>query len=268
MNIPADTDVTSEYRVFADPTSKALNDNIEDATCPLGNGKHLGRASYGLGDLDKLPVELQSIVLVHLDLRTLTDFRRVNRQAMEVVDTLPEYRSILQHSPVSLRAIFSVDLGKSITCQQLHDTLRAADCHGCRQPADFIYLLKCCRICLKCLCWRINYCPITTHDAVRLFAVPARLLAELPTIRSIPGQFGAVNKVWHDRLNLVDAWSAFLVGRAYWAEHLDAQRQRYHHGTYDVPLPSIIAPMTVPFRFYPEPYRFMAVVRVPRIQDQ
>lgn len=263
MNIPADIDVLNLYRIFADPTSKTLNDSATNATCPLDNGKHLDRASHSLG-----PVELQSIILAQLDLKALIDFRRVNRRAMEVVDTLPDYKSILQHSPASLRAILSVELGRFITCQKLYDTLCTANCEGCRQPAEFTYLLTCRRVCFECFCWRIKYCPISTYDAVRLYAVPARLLAELPTMRSIPGQFGAVSRVWRDRRDLVDCRSAYLIARTYWAKHLFAQQDGNHPDSYAVPLPSIYEPTTVPFRYYPEPYRFMAVVRVPWIQDQ
>lgn len=118
MNIPADIEVRDEYRIFADPTSKALNDNITNTTFPLDDGRHLDGASHGLGDLDKFPAELQIIVLAQLNLKTLTNFRHVNRRAMEVVDTLPElaqYQSILKHSPASLRAILDVGLGESIT---------------------------------------------------------------------------------------------------------------------------------------------------------
>jgi hypothetical protein len=267
MNVPADIEVRDEYRIFADPTSKTLNDNITNTTFPLGAGRHLDGASHNLGDLDKFPAELQIIVLVQLDLKTLTNLRHVNRRAMEVVDTLPElaqYQSILKHSPASLRAILDVGLGESITCQKLYDTLCTANCEGCRQPAEFIYLLKCCRVCLKCLCWRIKFCPITTYDAARLYALPERLLAGLPTVRSVPGQYGAVNRFWPDRYELVDCWLAYLVAKKHWAEELAARRFDPH----EVPLPSIWEPYTVPFRYYPEALRFMAVVRAPLIQDQ
>jgi hypothetical protein len=182
MNIPADIEVSDQYRIFVDTTSKTLNDNIANTTCLLDNGRHLDGASHGLGDLDMFPVELQSIILVQLDLKTLTNFRHVNRQAMEVVDTLPEYQSILQQIPASLRAMFSVDLGESITCQKFYETLCTANCEGCRQSAEFIYLLKCCRICMECLCCRAKSNPITNYDAVRLYAVPDKLLVELQSI--------------------------------------------------------------------------------------
>ena len=267
MALPADSLVDS-YIINANPASKTLDDNITDITCPLDNGKHLGRASHGLGDWDKLPTELQDVVLVQLDLQTLVDFRRVNRRAIEVVDTLPEYQSIFQHSPATLRAILSTELGSFITCQKLYNTLRAAKCECCRKPADFIYLLTCCRVCLRCLCWRVKYCPITTDDAVRLYAVPSSLLAELPKIRSIPGHFGINQNAYTDRRLMVDTWSAYSVAIAHWGKSRAAYRAAYNSNPYAVPLPSIEPPMTVPFQWYPEPNRFMAVVRAPCIQDQ
>jgi hypothetical protein len=184
MDIPADIEVSDHYRIFADPTSKTLNDNIKNTTCPLGDGRHLDRPSYGLGDLDKFPVELQAIILVQLDLKTLMNFRHVIRQAMEVVDALPEYKSILKQIPAPLRAMFSVDLGEFIACHKLYDTLRTANCEGCRQSAQFIYLLKCCRICMECLCCRAKWSPITNYDAARLYAVPDKRLLELRSIAS------------------------------------------------------------------------------------
>ena len=71
-------------------------------------------------------MKLQGIILVESDLRTLTDLRRVNRRAMEVVDTLPEYRSILQNSPVLLRASLSIEMGDA-----RHAT--PADLEACQQ---------------------------------------------------------------------------------------------------------------------------------------
>ena len=272
MALPADSLVHNFYRINADPASKILNDNITTTACPLDNGKRRDRTSHDLAGLEKLAVELQHIILVQSDLQTLTDFRRVNRRAMEAVDNLPEYQSIVQHSPDSLRAILSTELGKFITCQKLYDTLRTPSCECCRQPTDLIYLLTCQRVCFKCLCWRIKFCPITTEDAVRLYAVPSRLLAELPTMRSIPGYFGIRETAYTDRQLMVDAWSAWLVASEHWAEHIAIQRAQHRFDT-DIStalLPSICydPPMTVPFRWYPEPNRFMAVVRAPCIKNQ
>lgn len=39
---------------------KTLTDNLIDLACPLDNGRHHGNAKNGLGDMDRLPLELQS----------------------------------------------------------------------------------------------------------------------------------------------------------------------------------------------------------------
>lgn len=71
----------------------------------LDNGKHSIVPARTLGDLEELPLELQQPVLAQLDVKTLTDFRRVNKRAMQVVDSLYQYRAIIRHGPVIIRGI-------------------------------------------------------------------------------------------------------------------------------------------------------------------
>lgn len=59
-----------------------LGCNSLDRTCPLDNGQHRREPEHGLGLLERLPLELVDDILYKLDLRTLTDFRRVNARAM------------------------------------------------------------------------------------------------------------------------------------------------------------------------------------------
>lgn len=68
-----------------------LDDQDLEQSCPLDNGKHQSRLKHDLGDLDALPVEITGNILIQIDLRTLTDFRRVNNRAMQVVDSILEY---------------------------------------------------------------------------------------------------------------------------------------------------------------------------------
>ena len=196
----------------AGPTCKILDDNITKLTCPLDNGRHQGNIKHDLGDLDRLPLELQSDILVRLDLQTLTDFRRVNRKAMDNVDALPEYKAILLHNKNSLRAILSVELGRFITCNELYITLQTKICERCGESAEFIYLLTCRRVCATCLCRRIEYCPITIEDAERRFQVPCHPIQKLPAMRSLPGPFGPIGKTCLHCYTLIDSSLAFLVG--------------------------------------------------------
>jgi hypothetical protein len=143
----------------------------------------------GLGDLDRLPLEVQSNILVHLDLQTLVNFRRVSRQASDVVDALPEYQKVLQLSPTLLRSIFTNQLEEFITCQALVATLNTQKCENCGNPSKYIHLLTCRRVCCHCLLTRGEYKPITLECAEWEFQIPRRLLEGLPTMITVPGRY-------------------------------------------------------------------------------
>jgi hypothetical protein len=84
---------------------------------------------------------------------------------MVVVDTLPEYRSILHHSPYTLRAILRIELGAFITCRTLFDTVCTVGCERCGKSADYVDLLTSNRVCHKCLSYSSTHCAITIKSA-------------------------------------------------------------------------------------------------------
>ena len=70
--------------------------NVLKKHCPLDDDSHglhleFGTA-YSLGALAILPVELQLTVLVQLDLETLLAFRRINKRAMNLVESMIEWK--------------------------------------------------------------------------------------------------------------------------------------------------------------------------------
>lgn len=67
--------------------------------CPLDNGRHdLKTASQDLGNLS-IPSELVGLVINHMDIPTLTTFRRVSKYAMKMVDSTFEYQQIMNRAP-------------------------------------------------------------------------------------------------------------------------------------------------------------------------
>jgi hypothetical protein len=58
--------------------------------------------------LDQLPAELLIQVLLYIDIPSLTVFRRVNRRAMQLVDSVPQYAAIINYCPNTIRAILSI----------------------------------------------------------------------------------------------------------------------------------------------------------------
>lgn len=85
------TDQTLGEFTYRQPviTDHTLDDNGLEDTCPLDNNKHSINPNYSLGLLDTLPLEVLCDVLVGTDLRSLTDFRCVNKRGMQVVDSIP-----------------------------------------------------------------------------------------------------------------------------------------------------------------------------------
>lgn len=67
--------------------------------CSLDYGRHCGKTggeNTGLGILDKLATELQHEILSAIDVATLLTFRRVNHEAMTVVDGLVDFKKVGQ----------------------------------------------------------------------------------------------------------------------------------------------------------------------------
>lgn len=101
--------------------------------CPLDNGKHCTPTTTtddkALGILEKLPLELLNMIFMSLDIRSLTDFRRVNRRAMQAIDAIPEYAKIVTHAPFSLRASLSIETAKNYSCQDIRRCVRQSVIH-------------------------------------------------------------------------------------------------------------------------------------------
>jgi hypothetical protein len=63
--------------------------------CLLDYGRHVYTAAqHGLGILDVFPLEVQQGVIAHLDVENLFRFRRVNKRALEVVNSVPEFKKV------------------------------------------------------------------------------------------------------------------------------------------------------------------------------
>lgn len=194
-----------------------LNDNVAQHPCfPIDNDLYIS-PKYGLGKLDRLPLELEHAILAETDLQTLANLRTINRQAKAVVDSLPQYQKILKHSPVSLRAIFSIELQAHITCRALFDALHTENCECCGLATDYIYLLAYRRVCRACLVWDDAYLPITPEQASAMFEVPTSVLQDLPTMKSITGRYAFGVPPYSHRFTFVDPSMASLAASAFWA---------------------------------------------------
>ncbi len=192
-----------------------LDDNLlNHPQSPPENGSIRKSPGVDLGALDVLPLELLHMLLIGLDLRTFTDFRRINRRAMEVVESIPQYKAVITHAHSVLLGIMSIETGRWITCQTLYDKLCTAECEECGDFGGYIYVLTCKRVCFLCFSEDKRYIPLSYSDAIRKFGVNRQILETLPRMRSIPGIYSPNEKKSRTRLTLVDYKSARRAGIA------------------------------------------------------
>lgn len=123
-----------------------LDDADLETRCPLDNGRHAIQLRHGVGQLDKLPLEIVTKILLLLDLPTLTVFRRVNCRAIILVDSIYQFKMILKHCPNILRVIISIN-ARFFNCQTLYEMLSTDKCATCDHFGYYLYLITCKRVC-------------------------------------------------------------------------------------------------------------------------
>ncbi|KAH2761567.1 hypothetical protein KXW10_000389 [Aspergillus fumigatus] len=188
-------------------------DEIRNLCC-LDNGRHRPIPKYALGALEQLPLEIINLVLTQLDIRSLTDFRRVNQRALQVVDSIPQYKAIIKHAPASLRGIISIGTGRWISCQDLYEKLCTAECDSCGDFGGYLYLITCRRVCFLCFTEKPDYLPLLRADAIRKFGLRHEHLTRLPAMKSVPGCYSPREIKVRTRLTLFDHDTARQVGVA------------------------------------------------------
>ena len=188
-----------------------LDDNELDEHLPLDNGWHL-HPRVNLGNLDRLPPEILSITLIQIDLQTLTDFRRVNQRAMEVIDSIPQYAAILEHTPDALRALLAVETANMTTCQDIYSQLCTFRCNTCSNFGDYLYLITLKRTCFECFTQNQSYLPLLPSEVRRRFGLTFAQLKSVPRMRSLPGCYSLEMKNCIRRVTLYDPKSAVGAG--------------------------------------------------------
>ena len=139
------------------------------------------------GTLDTLPVEVLEDVLSQLDLRTLMDFRRVNKRATDLIDFLTPYKAITTHASNAIRGAFRIGTAKWITCRTLYEKLCTRGCEQCGDYGGYLYLLTCKRVCFICLSEDKLYLPLQRRHASRRFGLDRQTIETLPRMIVTPG---------------------------------------------------------------------------------
>lgn len=187
------------------PTVENNLDNANLSTrCPLDNGRHHGQPKYRAGKLELLAPELVFEVLLYLDVPSLTTFRRVNRRAAQLVDSLHQYQMIYTHCPDILRAIISIN-ARHYDLWHLFKTLSKTRCSTCPRFGGYLYLITCQRVCCSCFNSDLTYNPMASTAAAKLTHLRKEKLKSLiPCVLSLPGTYTPWERQSKKRIMLFD----------------------------------------------------------------
>ena len=122
---------------------------------------------------------------------------------MELVNSVHQYTSIIEHCPNIIRAIVSIQ-ADGFDCGTLYRTLCTSRCFTCNRFGDHLYLIDCRCVCYFCFTRRVEYFPLTSGQAAKFFTPNAKPgskakssrrklleLAKPPSILSLPGRFSS-----------------------------------------------------------------------------
>lgn len=247
-----------------------------------GRQRHQRRApsAVNIGSLDALPIELLQIILSQLDIRALTDFRYVNRRAVELVGSLTKYSTINRYFETAISAILSIHTGRWITCETLYTKLCTAECEECGGYGGYLYLLTCKRVCFTCFANQKPYMPLTPTYASRKFGLDRQLVNSLPRMKVLPGIYSPSAKKL-TATSLVDYEVSLCAGierhgslaamKRYVSDGEARKLEAYHARLAKSPQsksrtrhPRLVKPVDKKTQ---NPLRFVAIVRAPWLKE-
>lgn len=115
--------------------------------------------SSSLGRLQRLPLELNSLICLLLDVQFALKFNQVNRSTRAIIASIPQYRQLSEHALECLWALFRTGLAPHIGIFTLHSTLSTERCVICGSFGGFIFFPTAARCCFHC----IESAPATKH---------------------------------------------------------------------------------------------------------
>jgi hypothetical protein len=164
-----------------------LDPAILEAKCPLDHGlQGTLTPSEDLGDFDKVPLEIQHVIVGVMDVASVLVFRRINRKARIVVDGMLEWQKvgigtlssviwgkarsdkanwaqIVQHAPNAIRMAVCLRTASQVSIIQLCDLLCQRNWSFCFREAPYIDMFSVAR---RCLLLRLPHHPLHASSPI------------------------------------------------------------------------------------------------------
>jgi hypothetical protein len=142
-----------------------------------------------LGELDRLPLELINEICLQLDILSLFKLRQINARARHVVNALHEYQLVTKHALNTLCALLRTYSASRVTLLDFYRLLCTQSCSVCKnQYGDLVFLptwIRCCSHCVRS--GAPGLCIVPLANVERVLCPSEKSLAELPTIKTLPG---------------------------------------------------------------------------------
>jgi len=140
------------------------------------------------GDFDGLPVEMIHNILRKLDFDSLGVMRLANSKTRSIVDSLPEYRSMMTHAPSIIHTLRVTTTSSHFTAEKLYALLINQHCVVCNDFGLFFFIPLGVRCCYSCLYNEPQFGVMTFAKArTELGIMPEEFRRIFPVIRTVPG---------------------------------------------------------------------------------
>jgi hypothetical protein len=143
-----------------------------------------------VGSLEALPLEVLQSILNLLDLQCLTDFRAVSWRARALVDSVPQYNTLVQHCPDALRAFLSTGMAVHFSASQIFEALCTQDCIDCGLFGPLLDLFTAHRYCIICVSSSYDLFTVAVSTASRDFGLGLETMHTMPKLLTVPWDNG------------------------------------------------------------------------------
>ena len=162
--------------------------------------------SSTLGALGLLPLEIIYEICYLLDIRSLLNFRHVNRRAQQIVRGTRGFEAVVTHALEALCVILRTNIASWFTLNDLFEALCTRDCRLCDSFGGFIFLPSFIRCCFACI--RRDSLPAILPCSIirkRVKPTPGCLYTLVPTLKSLPGVYSMDETVRKKRTRIMPA---------------------------------------------------------------
>ena len=149
------------------------------------------RKRSSLGKLNVFPVETMQEIIIHTNLSTVMNLRRLNMRTRAIIDSTPPFRLLAEYASGSLRTLIHTGVAYYFSVAQVFQVMCTSACIVCGKHGTYLYMPECTRCCLNCLSMAQELMPICKTDAKLAFGLTDKKLRlqNVPIVTSLPGHY-------------------------------------------------------------------------------